>query len=486
MSDRIRSSRCLIIIGDARLAAAVALLFLFAAPVLAAGPYYARGDFYAGSQGLWNFDGGNQLFDDGLHDDGSAGDGVYGGYVTTDQPAGWHDFKVANADWSQNWPYHPYRPTDNARVWTTGPDDVIHFRLDTYDRQDWQPAQGVATDHFAPPGTLFELIGSDQETGSWTGPGIPVIEEGGMWIAEADFAAAGPHLFRFRAQGTWSVCQFGWTYNMASSTPDDGAFSVWTSSANERVRFQFEPRTGQANAYFIVSGESRFYARGDYYAGTQGLWNFDAGNELLDDGQHGDGAAGDGVYGAAVASDQAPGRHEFKIANADWSRTWPNDPRYPTVNAQLWTTVPGETVHFWLDTNLVGEGWQPTQHAVATDHFAPPGTVFEVMGSDPETGNWSGTPLAAIPQGALWRAVTTIAAMGDHEFKFRAAGRWDLCNFGRDYNLPTGLNFSFTTSQPGTEIVFELDTATGRGRAVQAGSIAVQSTTWGALKSRFQ
>jgi hypothetical protein len=242
----------------------------------------------------------------------------------------------------------------------------------------------------------------------------------------------------------------------------------------------------QAHAQFVSTGGTRFYARGDYYAGMYDLWSFDAGNELFDDGLHGDGAGNDGVYGAWVTSDQPPGRHEFKIANADYTLNWPHDPANPTVNARLWTTVAGEVVHFRLDTNVVGDGWQPAQYAVATDHFAPPGTVFEVMGSDPETGNWFGTPLAAVQQGALWRAVTRIAAVGDHEFKFRAAGLWDLCDFGRDYNLLTGLNFSFTTSQPGTEIAFELDTATGRGRAVQAGLIAVQSTTWGALKSRFR
>jgi hypothetical protein len=466
--------------------AVVIVLFLFAAPVFAAGPYYARGDFYAGSQGLWSFDGGNILYDDGQHDDGIAGDGIHGGWVVTDQPAGWHDFKVANADWSENWPHHPYRPTDNARVWTTGPGDMIHFRLDLNARYDWQPAQGVATDHYAPPGTIFELIGGDPETGAWTGPGIPLVEEGGLWTAQITYADEGIHLFRYRAQGTWEICQFGWTYNMSSTDPVDGAFSVRTTGPDQEVRFRFDPVAGQAHAQFVSMGGTRFYARGDYYAGTNGLWNFDTGNELFDDGQHGDGAAGDGVYGAYVVSDQPPGRHEFKIANADYTLNWPHDPANPTVNAQLWTTLPAEVVHFRLDTNVVGNGWQPPQYAVATDHFAPPGTVFEVMGGDPETGNWFGTPLAAVQLGSLWRAMTTIAAVGFHEFKFRAAGRWDLCNFGRDYNLPTGLSFDFVTSHPDTEIVFELDTATGRGRAVLAGPTAVQPMTWGALKSRFR
>ena len=80
---------------------ALVSILLPVAAAHAAGPYYARGDFYAGPGAIWDYDAGNQLLDDGLHGDGAAGDGVYGADVISDQAGGFHEFKIANADWTQ-------------------------------------------------------------------------------------------------------------------------------------------------------------------------------------------------------------------------------------------------------------------------------------------------------------------------------------------------------------------------------------------------
>jgi hypothetical protein len=227
-----------------------------------------------------------------------------------------------------------------------------------------------------------------------------------------------------------------------------------------------------------------YYARGAHYAGSGGTWSADAGNQLHDDGIHGDGGAGDGVYGAFVVSDQPLGAYGFKIANADWSELWPHHPAYPLSNAVVWTVGPGDVVHFRLDTN-VPDGWQPAWPAVATDQFAPPGTPFEIIGSAPETGAWNfGVPAKQF--GSLWRTTLTIATPGSHEFKFRATGTWDVCNFGVHYNMFIGENFTYATTIPDSEVLFELDTATGRGRAVELATTPVTRSTWGRVKALYR
>ena len=51
------------------------------------------------------------------------------------------------------------------------------------------------------------------------------------------------------------------------------------------------------------------------------------------------------------------------------------------ANAILYLLNPGETIHFRLDTNTRGDGWQPAANAVACSHFTImiPGYEFELV-----------------------------------------------------------------------------------------------------------
>lgn len=230
-----------------------------------------------------------------------------------------------------------------------------------------------------------------------------------------------------------------------------------------------------------------YYARGTYYAGTGEIWGVDSGNELFDDGLHGDGVAGDGVYGAYVTADQDVGPHEWKIATEDWSENFPHNPLYPMANAVLFLMSPGEVIHFQLDTNTLGEGWQPETNAVACSHFdiPLPGFEFELIGSPPELGEWlSGIPV--VMEEDLWYAFATIGAPGAHEFKFRVIGTWDFCNLGIHYNMFRGQNFTFETVDPLTSVRFEFNPLDGRGRAVLETSIDVEKVSWGRAKGLFR
>lgn len=223
-----------------------------------------------------------------------------------------------------------------------------------------------------------------------------------------------------------------------------------------------------------------WYAKGDMYCGP-GCWNFDAGNELFDDGAHGDGAAGDGVFGAAVMTDQLGGRHEFKIAYDDWSQA-----HFEFCNLWVHTSGPGDIVQFTLDTNTHLDGWWPQTNIVWTDHYAPAGTTFEVIGGAPETGAW-GSGTAATLVGDVWRLQIPIATPGPYEAKFRATGSWDIMNLGSEgAGAPCGANLLYTTTNPNEEVLFEFNTRTGRTRALALGVTPAAPRSWGQLKTIYR
>lgn len=236
-----------------------------------------------------------------------------------------------------------------------------------------------------------------------------------------------------------------------------------------------------------------YYVRGNFYChegasgvgGPDNCWGWDAGNEMFDDGLHGDGAAGDGVYGAYVTCDQAAGRLEWKIGTTDWSEAYPTSPYDLFANAVLFTSGPGDVIHFTLDTRYIPGDWQPPFYAVACDHAMPPGTTLELMGSAPEMGAWT-TPVSLDHVGNRWQRLMTIAAPGTYEFKIRAAGTWDVVAFGYDYNNTQGRNGFCVTTLPFTDVLFQLDEVLGRVRAIELGPTPTRVSPWGALKVLYR
>jgi hypothetical protein len=236
-----------------------------------------------------------------------------------------------------------------------------------------------------------------------------------------------------------------------------------------------------------------YYARGTYFCSTSlsgtgsptdSCFGYGPEVQLFDDGAHNDGAAGDGVFGADVATNQGPGFLEFKIANADWTFAEPTAGSAPLVNGRIWTQSPGEIVHFRLDFSTPTYGWVPAV-AVANDHGYPAGTTLELMGSAPELGSW-GVGLPADKFGSIWQKIVTIATPGTYEYKFRVLGSWLWSNFGPNYNNNFGSNGVFTTTDPNTEMIIQFDELTGRVRAIDNHSVAARTTSWGRLKTMYR
>jgi hypothetical protein len=222
-----------------------------------------------------------------------------------------------------------------------------------------------------------------------------------------------------------------------------------------------------------------WFAKGDFYC-APGCWNSDGGNEMFDDGLNGDGGPGDGIHGRTVVPDQNGGRHEYKVAMCDWSQSY-----HPFCNLWVWTAGPGDPVLFTYDTNVYADGWVPTTNIAWTDHYAPAGTMFEVIGSAPETGSW-GSGQAANLSGGVWSRFLTVAAPGNYDYKFRAVGDWNVMNIGGEGGAPCGFNASYTTVVPNTDVLFEFNSMTGRVRAVVLGPTPTGKTSWGQLKTIYR
>lgn len=236
-----------------------------------------------------------------------------------------------------------------------------------------------------------------------------------------------------------------------------------------------------------------YYVRGDFFCpadandpGPGGTcWGWHPGNEMFDDGLHGDGAAGDGVYGAWVVATEPAGRREFKVATVGWTESYPNAPCCALANAVVFTTGPGDTIQFRFDTNYVPGEWLPYFNSVSTDQGYPAGETLEVIGSTPELGGWlSGIPMRRVND--RWQVILTIATPGEHAFKVRVAGTWLVASFGLDYNNTQGRDAPFTTTLEDADVLFQFDEVTGRVRALELGQVPARRTSWGRVKTLYR
>jgi hypothetical protein len=219
-----------------------------------------------------------------------------------------------------------------------------------------------------------------------------------------------------------------------------------------------------------------WYARGSFYGSG---WPAEATNQMYDDGTGGDAVAGDGIFSRLITEENGLGRHEWKVANDDWTRN------FPPYNQFVHIETPGEQVLFTYDSNSYGDGWIPDSNIVWNDHFAPQGSTFEVIGSAPELGDWT-TGVVATEAGGIYTVDVLIATPGSYLYKWRANGNWDDFVLGRN-GAAGGFDddIGFKTMSPNALVKFEFDRTVGRVR-ISGNAVPVEGSTWGKVKALYR
>ncbi|MBN1581463.1 MAG: hypothetical protein JXA89_12240, partial [Anaerolineae bacterium] len=152
--------------------------------------WYARGDFNG-------WEPADPMFDDGMHGDAMAGDGIYTAQVSV-PTAGRHEFKVASEDWTSAY------PASNSWLETAADGEIVTITFDTAVHSDgWLPetnAIGVSTE----PGAWTAA-------GDWQGwdnanPATAMVALGGGVYALST-AIANPGIYQYKAvkSGSWDA-----------------------------------------------------------------------------------------------------------------------------------------------------------------------------------------------------------------------------------------------------------------------------------------
>jgi len=158
-----------------------------------------------------------------------------------------------------------------------------------------------------------------------------------------------------------------------------------------------------------------------YVAGDFNAWNA-AGNVMTET------FSGSGIW--QVALNMAPGRHEFKITEGDWS--W----NYPGPNSWLYAPASGN-ITITFDQNTYADGWSTTSQRIGLN--ADPGSwtaVGDFQGwnnADPTTA------MTALGGGIYEYTLTTI---GSWNWKPCVTGTWDSISW--DNRSVGTANWAFT------------------------------------------
>jgi len=185
-----------------------------------------------------------------------------------------------------------------------------------------------------------------------------------------------------------------------------------------------------------------YYAKGDYNG-----WS-SANMLTLVAGDH---------YSTIVTGLNPGDRHEFKGANDDWSFNGPFD-----GNVQARADANGEIeVHFYA-TNSHGDGWLP-EGMPRTGFTDTNLTGWEIMG---DFNGWSAAVATFADIGGGIMEASWAATAGNHEFKARRTGDWDV-GIGNEF-AGSGANIQFDIGAGGGTYTMRIDTAGGRYQLVPA------------------
>jgi glycosidase len=191
-------------------------------------------------------------------------------------------------------------------------------------------------------------------------------------------------------------------------------------------------------------------------AGEMNGWN-NASNPMYDDGTNGDLIAGDGVYSLSMAIPIA-GTYLWKVVECgNWGLG------YPSANSWFTTSTADQTIIFTFDSNdyslNAGMALLPASNIVNVTGDDLP-TSYTAVGDFQGWNNADPATLMTEMGNGFYRLVYTVPVIGSYIGKAVATGSWN--GFGADGRSSDAANISFTTTEADQDVVFLLDTYTGR------------------------
>ena len=192
-------------------------------------------------------------------------------------------------------------------------------------------------------------------------------------------------------------------------------------------------------------------------AGAMNGWD-NTSNPMYDDGTNGDLLAGDGVFSLEMSITSAPATYEWKVVECGNGGL-----AYPSSNSWFSTSDVGQMVTFTFDTNdysaNAGIVLFPTTNIVNVTGDTLP-TSFTAIGKFQGWDNTNPATLMTDIGNGFYRLVYTVAEPGPNSGRVVVTGT--NYSFDIDGRTVGATNFLFTTTEPDQDVVFLLDTYTGR------------------------
>jgi hypothetical protein len=160
------------------------------------------------------------------------------------------------------------------------------------------------------------------------------------------------------------------------------------------------------------------------------------------------------VWSATVTGQTSNGMYHYKVAEEDWSASWPGS------NGRVQFDNTGSATFYFYDQGNHGDGWQPD--GFARVGYDDTGHGWDIMGS---FNGWA-APVVVLTNmgGGFFEGQAIVENPGNYEFKFRKEGDWEI-SIGNDFGNAAGdIQYSTTTSNE--TVIFRLDLPNGRWQVI--------------------
>lgn len=205
----------------------------------------------------------NRFYDDGLHNDGAAGDGLLGATVISDVAAGSYGWMATSSisdifSWGSTLPACPCSPVNlQSTVWTQGPGDVIQLRIDTRDN-GWVPNPSIASNRGRPTTAPLMMRAGFFGEDIFYYPNFSefsalTTQVGTVWEATVFFPSPTGRHYGFVATDNSIIFTLAYSTYCGCFSGEQPMAVFTTTEPNTFVQFQFDEFTGRMRAEPVVA-----------------------------------------------------------------------------------------------------------------------------------------------------------------------------------------------------------------------------------------